>query len=157
MTICVDSYVSTSRREIDTLKADAPFAVARSARDRYLITVDGRTFEVSVADGGHNAVLDFNSPHPSQYDGITIDDRDPNWPQSITCLTGRAGSFHLEMMEDNFYCMITPAQNFDFRIVSGPERSYIAVREVSEGVEHLAGPSEPREVRDAGRRRTSRR
>ncbi len=145
MAICVDSYSSTSRREIDTLKAHAPFTVQRQSRDRYHILVDGHTFEVAVAQGGKNAALDFNSPGNSSSTGVIVESRDRNWPQSITELSGRKGSFHLEMMETNFYCMITLDQTFEFRIASGPASAYIAVREVSEDTEHVAGPTKPRE------------
>ena len=146
MSISVDSYTSSSRREIDTLKADGPFTVLRIARDRYQIMVGDHAFEVAVAQGGRNAVLDFNSTYRGEQEAISIDERDGNWPQSITKLTAREGGFHLEMMDQADYCMVTPEQNLNFRIKSGPEAAYITVRETSTDVEHIPGPQEAREI-----------
>lgn len=146
MPTVIDSYTSTSRAEIDTLKADAPFAVSRVSRSAYHIKVEGHTFEVAVREGGKNAVLDFNAPGRVPEYGISVEARDTAWPQSITSLKAKTGSFHLEMMDPGFFCMITPQSSFDFRIVSGPARAYIAVKEVSQGIEHLKGPEISREV-----------
>lgn len=144
MKIHVDSYTSTSKREIDTLEVDAPFMIERKSKSAYDIVVGDHTFEVAIADG-KNCALDFNSPHGSVSADTSIDKRDPKWPQSIVKLTGKTG-FHLEMMTDSFYSLLTPDQGFNFRIASGPRHAYITVKEISEGVEHIPGPNHPREI-----------
>ena len=146
MPTCVDSYTNASWREINTLQADAPFTVRRTGRDLYHIVVDGHTFEVAIREGGRNSALAFISTHHGQTQGIDIEERETNWPQSVTSMTAPAGGFHLEMMDDERYCMVTPGQNFDFKIMSGPNHAYIAVKEISQGVDHIQGPVHDREV-----------
>lgn len=153
MAITVDSYTSTSKREIDTLKADSPFSIRREDRRRYHIEVEGHTFEVAVADGGKSAVLDLNSRGLGQSENLLVGGRDRNWPQSITNLRVKQGGFHLEMMSPAYYHMTTGEDSLDFKIASGPERSRITVQEVSTGIEHVPGPTRPREIRTSTRRR----
>ena len=50
------------------------------------------------------------------------------------------------MMDEAHFAMTMPEQTFDFRMVSGPDRAYIVVKEVSDGVAHVPGPAYPREV-----------
>ena len=146
MPINVDSYTSTSMKEIDTLRADAPYTVKRITKSVYHIKAEEHTFEVAVRNGGKNATLDFNSPYEGKNSSIKIEARDTHWPQSITMLRAREGNFHLEMIDDNHYAMVTPGQNLEFRTVSGPDKAYIAVTEVSKDVDHVEGPGKPREV-----------
>ena len=146
MPTVIDSYASTSRAEIDTLKTEAPFSVSRSSKSVYLVQVEERAFQVAVEDGGKNAVLDFSASGDVPECSISVEAHDTAWPQSITKITSAGGGFHLEMMSPELFNMVTPEVNFNFRIVSGPARAYIAVKEVSHGVEHLTGPDNPREI-----------
>ena len=146
MSTLIESYASTSKAQIDTLKTDAPFSVSRASKSVYLIHVEERTFQVAIHDGGQNTVLDFSASGQMLQSSVSVDARDTAWAQSITKLTSTGGGFHLEMMSLDLFNMVTPEANFNFRIMSGPARAYIAVTEVSHGVEPLKGPDNPREV-----------
>lgn len=73
--------------------------------------------------------------------------------QSITNLRVKQDGFHLEMMNSAHYHMTTGEDSLTFKIMSGPGKARITVREVSTGIEHVPGPTGPREIRASTRRR----
>ena len=128
--INIESYINEKAEHINTLKITGEYEINRLADNKYEINSGDRCFEITVGDGAKTSVIALQGPEHNLDPNITTEFSENTWPKAIIKLKANYnGYFHLEQMDQDNYCLVTPWETYNFKTFSGPAKQYLIVRE----------------------------